>query len=70
MDTKPWYKSKTIWGGLYTLLRGIYQVLVVAGPAVGIHVPPLPPVVDTIVTPIVGAGVVYGRASADTILTR
>jgi hypothetical protein len=66
-DTKKWYKSRTIWGGVYVILRGVYEgVSAYLAPQLGWTLPPVPPVVDTIVAGIVGEEIIRGRVRADT----
>lgn len=60
-DSKQWWKSKTIWGGVYMVLRATYEgvkTYLVPG------LPPIPGIVDTIVGGIVGTAVIQGRVTA------
>lgn len=69
MDTKNWWESKTIWSGIVVALRGIYQVLQFALPLfTPIHLPPIPPIADSIAGMVLGGAVVHGRYTADTTL--
>lgn len=59
MDTKEWYKSKTVIAGILAGLMGIYNTIATAK-----HLPPIPDFVYT----ILGAMGVYGRVTADTAI--
>lgn len=67
-NSKPWYMSQTIWAGVVTGLRGIYQVLVVTLPTFGVHLPPIPLVADSIIGTVLGTTVVHGRYTADSTI--
>ena len=63
VETKKWWKSKTIWAGVYVILRTAYdntRELLYPG------LPAIPPIVDTIVGTIAGAQVLRSRVSAPT----
>lgn len=63
--TKKWYKSTTIWAGIYAALRGIYGIVqTVLAPMFGWHLPNIPPIVDSIIGSIVGGAVIEGRSTA------
>ncbi|MCX7716693.1 MAG: hypothetical protein N2Z73_04680 [Endomicrobia bacterium] len=61
IDKKEWYKSKTVWAGIITILITVYNT---ARPVVienfGINLPEIPGWVYT----ILGALGIYGRVSA------
>ena len=57
METKPWYKSKTIISSIVAALIGIYN-------AVG-GIKGLPPIPDYVFTVLAAIGV-YGRVTSDT----
>jgi len=67
MDTKVWYQSKTMWGGIVAVLAGIAGVL---GYSFGDAEQSL--VVDGIIAAVGAVGgilAVFGRATATTELT-
>lgn len=57
METKPWYKSITIWSAVVAALLGVY------GAVSSVH--PLPPIPDWILK-LLGATGLYGLRTADT----
>lgn len=57
-DTKPWYKSKTVWAGVVAVLIGLYN-------SIGANLHTLPVIPDWVFA-LLGAVGVYGRATADT----
>jgi uncharacterized sodium:solute symporter family permease YidK len=57
MDTKPWYKSKTILSAIVAALIGLYNTFVA--------VKGLPVIPDWVFTILAAVGV-YSRATADT----
>lgn len=62
METKEWYKSKTIWAGIITILITIYNtVRPLLLQFFGVNLPEIPSWVYT----ILGALGIYGRVSAD-----
>lgn len=65
--TKKWYQSKTVLGGIYATLRGLYTLVgEVLLPAIGKPpLPPVPPLVDSVAGSLVGSVIVYGRITAD-----
>lgn len=68
-NSKPWYQSQTIWAGVVTGLRGIYIVLQTSVlPAFNVHLPPIPPVADAVLGTVLGATVVHGRWTADSVI--
>lgn len=64
MESKKWWQSRTIWGGVYVIGRAVYEALVITLPAIGVKLPPIPPYVDAIVGGIVGREVIKGRVEA------
>lgn len=57
-ESKPWYKSKTIWAAVYVILRGAYEgVRTMILP----NLPEIPPMVDSIVSAVAGVQVVRSR---------
>ena len=58
MQTKPWWKSKTVWATLITALLGAYDVFHASYPTL----PTVPPVAFA----VLGALGLYGRVSATT----
>lgn len=63
VDNKKWYQSKTVWGGVVTVLSGAYE-LVRANLA-----PQLPPIPAWLFT-ILGAIGVYGRVTASSTIEK
>lgn len=63
---KAWYKSKTILAGIAIFLRGIYegasQLAVTSGKS---PLPPIPPVVDSLLISLLGATAIHGRINAN-----
>lgn len=69
-EGKPWYKSKTILGGIVIVLRGLYEgasaIMVQAGKP---PLPSIPPVVDALLGTVLGAAVIKGRTDANQPIT-
>ncbi len=67
MDTKKWYKSKGVWAGVVSVLLGVYMgVDAQIAPQAGFDLPDIPEWVYV----FLGALGVYGRAKADTVITK
>jgi hypothetical protein len=67
MDTKPWYKSKTIWSDVVTILIGIYTM---AQGGLAADLGHTLPSIPSWVLAILGGIGIYGRATADTTITK
>jgi hypothetical protein len=62
METKKWYKSKTIWSGIISILIAVYNTMrPLLAQYFNIYLPEIPDWVYT----ILGALGIYGRVSAD-----
>ena len=67
--TKRWFKSKTVWGGVYFVLRATYTAVQgVIAPQFGWTLPDVPPILDTIVGGIVGQEIIRGRLNATKLI--
>lgn len=63
MDTKKWWKSKSIWTGVVTVLIATYETAQKSlAPQFGYQMPEIPPVVYV----FLGATGIYTRAIAST----
>lgn len=66
-DKKKWYQSKTILGAIVGVLFNAYEgIATTIAPQFGWNLPPMPPVVVTLINTLLGAVVVHGRVSAET----
>lgn len=67
VDGKPWYKSKTILSDVVTILVVAYGA---AASGLSVHLGhPLPPIPEWVFAILGGIGI-YGRASAETQITK
>ena len=74
MDSKKWYTSKTIWAGIVGVVFGLYDAatgLLVSGcgltpQGLCVHLPTIPAWVFT----TLAAFGIYGRATANTTITK
>ena len=63
---KSWFKSKTILSGIAVLLRATYEgASLILEQANGTKLPPIPPIIDTLLLTILGAGAIHGRVDAN-----
>jgi hypothetical protein len=67
METKPWYKSKTVWSDIITILVGVYTA---AQSGLAADLGHTLPVIPSWIFAILGGIGIYGRASADTSLSK
>lgn len=59
-ETKSWYKSWGMWGGVLTILRAGYGAATLAFPGL----PPIPPQIDALLIGLFGGSSAYGRYTA------
>lgn len=65
IDKKEWYKSKTIWAGIITILITVYNtVRPLVSENFNVNLPEIPEWVYT----ILGALGIYGRVSAKSVI--
>lgn len=60
-NKKSWYQSKNVWNGIITVIVGAYEMVAVSlAPQFGWTIPPIPPIIFT----ILGALGIYTRVTA------
>ena len=68
VQSKPWYTSKTIIGGIIAFVINVYMLLIPLLPQFGVVLPPIPGILLTILNVVLGVVVVNGRATATTVI--
>lgn len=66
METKKWYQSKTILGGIVVALVTIYQVITPVAGQFGVTLPVIPQGIVDIINVILGTTIVISRVTATT----
>lgn len=69
-DKKQWYKSKTVLAAIAGIVINAYEgVAMGLAPQFGWTLPPISPIVLTVLNGILGPIVIHGRVTANTKLT-